>query len=226
MQLAKEEFRSRIRKLVGEIDSACVDTFKLRTTDWQTGQPLVIEKLNQILEFNALLIALKNRPDTSRFAGDLESVSFLVGDMRKADLELLYRIYATYSLSSGRIEEDKLAALNQLGNIFGLGTKKTESIKFAITSDVYRERVAQSIISGRLEAAKSRTDFLQNLCKELKFNAQEALKIHEELCLQIQKQPLSYRKSSTDVKSLERIRNMLSVTKPISELEHPDNMQL
>ncbi|KAK1365022.1 hypothetical protein POM88_040583 [Heracleum sosnowskyi] len=94
------------------------------------------------------------------------------------DLELLYRTYVKDSLSSGRMEEDKLAALNQLRNILGLGKREAESITADITSKVYREQLAQFITAGELETSESKAVFLQNLCEQLHFDAQKASEIH------------------------------------------------
>ncbi|KAK1377397.1 hypothetical protein POM88_024141 [Heracleum sosnowskyi] len=76
----------------------------------QTRQP--IEELDKILEFNSLLITLKKHPDASSFARGLGTVFLLGGeydgDRKMDDLKLLYRTYVTDSLSSGRMEEDKV----------------------------------------------------------------------------------------------------------------------
>ncbi|KAK1351580.1 hypothetical protein POM88_054267 [Heracleum sosnowskyi] len=184
-QIAIEQFRNHTRKLVGESISAALHKLKSRGRERPTSQPQAIEVLNKILEFNALLIALKKHPRTRSFAQGLGSISFLDGgydgDRKMDDLELLYRTYLTDYLFNGRIEEDKLAALNQLRKIFGLGEREVESITLDVTSKEYRYRLGQSIISGRLEAAKSKEGFLQNLCEELNFNAQKAVEIHEEI---------------------------------------------
>ncbi|KAL8102151.1 hypothetical protein AgCh_026877 [Apium graveolens] len=154
-ELAEELFRNHTRKLVEENISAALSTLKSRTRAVQTRQP--IEELDKILEFNSLLISLKKHPDVSSFARGLGTVSLLGGeydgDRKMDDLKLLYRTYITDSLSSGRMEEDKMAALNQLRNIFGLGKREAESITLDVTSKVYRKRLAQSVTAGHLEAA-------------------------------------------------------------------------
>lgn len=224
-ELAEELFRNHTRKLVEENISAALSTLKSRTRAVQTRQP--IEELDKILEFNSLLITLKKHPDASSFARGLGTVSLLGGeydgDRKMDDLKLLYRTYVTDSLSSGRMEEEKLAALNQLRNIFGLGKREAESIMLDVTSKVYRKRLAQSVSAGHLEAAESKAAFLQNLCEELYFDAQKAVEIHEEIYRQKLKQSVSNGElSDEDVKSLERTQIMLCIPKQTVESAHAD----
>ena len=69
--------------------------------------------------------------------------------------------------------------MNQLRNIFGLGTREAENITLDVTSKVYRKRLSQSVSSGDLEIADSKAAFLQNLCEELHFDPLKASEIHE-----------------------------------------------
>ena len=69
--------------------------------------------------------------------------------------------------------------MNQLRNIFGLGKQEAEVIVLDVTSKVYRKQLAQSVSRGDLVAAQSKAEFLQNLCDDLHFDPQKAIKIHE-----------------------------------------------
>ncbi|RZB80729.1 Protein TIC110, chloroplastic, partial [Glycine soja] len=74
--------------------------------------------------------ALEDLPDVNHFArgGEYD------GDRKIEDLKLLYRAYVVNALSSGRMEINKIAALNQLGNIFGLVKREAEAITLDVTS--------------------------------------------------------------------------------------------
>uniref|UniRef100_A0A1U7Y3R6 Protein TIC110, chloroplastic-like n=1 Tax=Nicotiana sylvestris TaxID=4096 RepID=A0A1U7Y3R6_NICSY len=224
-ELAEEMFKEHARKLVEECISLALGSLKSRTR--ATGATRVIEELDKILSFNNLLISLKNHRDASRFAPGIGPVSLVGGeydgDRKMDDLKLLYRAYITDSLSSGRMEEDKLAALNQLRNIFGLGRREAETITLDVTSKVYRKRLAQAVTSGDLEAAESKAAYLQMLCEELSFDPQKALQIHEEIYRQkLQQLVADGELSDEDMKALERLQVMLCVPKQTVEAAHAD----
>ncbi|KAB5512898.1 hypothetical protein DKX38_029926 [Salix brachista] len=137
----------------------------------------------------------------------------------------------TDALSGGRMEEHKLAALNQLKNIFGLGKREAESITLDITSKVYRKRLAQGVSSGDLEFSDSKAAFLQNLCEELHFDPQKATEIHEgtdaPLFPEIYRQKLQQCAadgvlSDEDVKALTRLRVMLCIPQHTIDAAHSD----
>ncbi|KAK3024369.1 hypothetical protein RJ639_043273 [Escallonia herrerae] len=225
-ELAGDIFREHTRKLVEENISAALNTLKSRTRAAREARR-VVEELDKVLAFNNLLISLRNHADASRFACGLGPVSLLGGDYdgdRKIDdLKLLYRAYVTDALSNGRMEEDKLAALSQLRNIFGLGKREAETITLDVTSKVYRKRLAQSVSSGNLEAADSKAAFLQNLCEELRFDTQKAIEIHEDIYRQKLQQAVSNGElSEEDVKALERLQIMLCIPKQTVEAAHAD----
>lgn len=225
-ELAEDIFREHTRKLVEENISRALTMLKSRTRA-ATESQRIIEELNKILAFNDLLISLKNHPDAGRFARGLGPVSLMGGDYdgdrKMDDLKLLYRTYVTDSLSIGRMEEDKLAALNQLKNIFGLGKRESEQIALDVTSKVYRKRLGQSVSGGHLEAADSKAAFLQNLCEELHFDPQKAFAIHEEIYRQKLQQAVSDGElSEDDVKALERLQVMLCIPKSTVEAAHAD----
>ncbi|XP_059659856.1 protein TIC110, chloroplastic isoform X2 [Cornus florida] len=224
-ELAEDMFKERTRTLVEENISTALSILKSRTRAAVTTQ--VIEELDKILAFNSLLISLKNHPDAGRFACGIGPVTLLGGeydgDRKRDELKLLYRAYVTDSLSSGRMEENKLAALNQLRNIFGLGKREAESITLDVTSKVYRKRLGQAVSSGDLEGADSKAAFLQNLCDELCFDPQKAIEIHNEIYRQkLQQAVTDGELNEEDVKALERLQIMLCIPKQTVEAAHAD----
>ncbi|KAJ6761850.1 PROTEIN TIC110 CHLOROPLASTIC [Salix koriyanagi] len=225
-ELAEDLFRQHTRKLVEKNISAALDRLKSRT---RTVQDVVkvVEELDKILAFNNKLISLKNHEDAASFACGVGPVSVSGGkydsEREKDDLKLLYRAYVTDALSGGRMEEHKLAALNQLKNIFGLGKREAESITLDITSKVYRKRLAQGVSSGDLEFSDSKAAFLQNLCEELHFDPQKATKIHEEIYRQkLQQCAADGVLSEEDVKALTRLRVMLCIPQHTIDAAHSD----
>ncbi|PSR86217.1 hypothetical protein CEY00_Acc31855 [Actinidia chinensis var. chinensis] len=221
--LAEDTFREHTRKLVEDNISIALSLLKSRTREASS----VVEELDKILSFNRLLISLRNHPDASRFAPGLGPISLLGGeydgDRKMDDLKLLFRAYVTDALSSGRMEEHKVAALNQLRNIFGLGKQEAEVIVLDVTSKVYRKQLAQSVSRGDLVAAQSKAEFLQNLCDDLHFDPQKAIKIHEEIYRQkLQQAVADGELSEEDVKSLERLQVMLCIRRETVEAVHRD----
>ncbi|KAJ0547432.1 hypothetical protein HanOQP8_Chr08g0291311 [Helianthus annuus] len=225
-ELAEDMFREHIRKLVEANISTSVDVLKSRTRTAKDAR-LIVEELDKILAFNNLLVSLKNHPDASRFARGVGPVSLIGGeydgDRKMDDLKLLYRAYVADSLSGGRMEKEKLSALSQLRNIFGLGKREAESIAIEVTSKVYRKRLAESVTGGALEAAESKAAFLQNLCEELHFDPEKAIEIHEAIYRQNLQQYVNDGELSDDeVKSLEKLQVMLCIPKQTVEKIHED----
>ncbi|KAB5512899.1 hypothetical protein DKX38_029927 [Salix brachista] len=95
----------------------------------ELAEDLFRQHTRKLVEKNisAALDRLKSRTRT------VICIALLFGTFED-DLKLLYRAYVTDALSGGRMEEHKLAALNQLNNIFGLGKREAESITLDITS--------------------------------------------------------------------------------------------
>lgn len=225
-ELASDMFRGHTRKLVEENISAALEVLKSRGRAVRGVKPVVVE-LEKILTFNDLLISLRDHPDSSRFARGIGPVSLVGGeygsDRKMDDLKLLYRAYVTDSLSSGHMEENKVASLNQLRNIFGLGKREAETITMDVTSKVYLKQLTEAISGGDLEAADSKAAFLQNLCDRLRFDPQKASEIHEEMYKQKLQQCLSDGElSEEDVKALLRLRVMLCIPQNIVEAAHAD----
>lgn len=224
-ELAEDMFKEGTRKLVEENLTTALSILKSRTRASEATR--IVEELNKVLKFNNLLISLKNHPEANRFARGIGPVSLLGGeydsDRKMDDLKLLYRAYVWDSLSSGRMEEEKLTALNQLRNIFCLGTREAESIKLEVTSKVYRKRLAQAVSSGDLAAAESKAAYLQNLCEELQFDAEKAVEIHEEIYRQkLQQAVADGALSDLDVKALEKLQIMFCIPKETVEAAHAD----
>lgn len=69
--------------------------------------------------------------------------------------------------------------LGKIKNLFGLGTKEAESVVLEISSKVYRRQLAQAVKSGELEKAESQAAYIEELCENLKFDFEDAFKIHE-----------------------------------------------
>lgn len=225
-ELAEDMFKEHTRKLVEENISTALSILKSRTRAVR-GATQVVEELNKALAFNNLLISLKNHPDAGRFACGVGPISLMGGeydgDRKMDDLKLLYRAYVADSLSSGRMVENKLAALNQLKNIFGLGKRETEGIMLDVTSKAYRKRLAQSVSGGDLEAADSKAAFLQNICDELHFDPKKASEIHEEIYRQkLQQCVADGELNEEDVAILLRLRVMLCVPQQTVEAAHAD----
>ncbi|EEF44660.1 protein TIC110, chloroplastic [Ricinus communis] len=225
-ELAEDLFRQQTIKLAEENISAALAVLKSRTTA-VNGVKQVVEELDKILAFNSKLISLKNHADAASFARGVGPVSVLGGEYdnerKMDDLKLLYRAFITDALSSGRMEENKLAALNQLRNIFGLGKREAEAITLDVTSKAYRKRLAQSVSSGDLGMAESKAAFLQNLCEELHFDAQKATEIHEEIYRQkLQQLVADGELSEEDVVALNRLRVMLCIPQQTIDACHSD----
>ncbi|KAH0876794.1 hypothetical protein HID58_064188 [Brassica napus] len=181
-ELAEELFREHTRAVAIENITSALGVLKSRTRAVKS-MSLVVEELEKVLEFNNLLVSLKNHSEAANFARGVGPISLIGGESdferRMDDLKLLYRAYVTDALSSGRIEENKLVAMSQLRNILGLGTREAEAISVDVTSKAYRKRLANAFSSGDLEARDSKAKYLQKLCEELHFDAQKASAIHE-----------------------------------------------
>ncbi|XP_058747968.1 protein TIC110, chloroplastic [Vicia villosa] len=225
-ELAENLFRGHVRKLVEENISVALGILKSRTRA-VPGVSQVVEELEKVLAFNDLLISFKNHSDTDRLARGVGPVSLVGGeydaDRKMEDLKLLYRAYVSDALSSGRMEDNKFAALNQLKNIFGLGKREAEAILLDVTTKVYRKRLGQTVSSGELELADSKAAFLQNLCDELRFDPQKASELHEEIYRQkLQQCVADGELNDANVAALLKLRVMLCVPQQTVEAAHAD----
>ncbi|KAK1353584.1 hypothetical protein POM88_051953 [Heracleum sosnowskyi] len=146
-ELAEELFKRHTRKLVKENISAALRELKTAQTS---------KELDKILDFNSQLIKFGKHPDASRFARGLGTICLLDGE-RDDDMKLLFRRYVLDSLSGVRIEETKRAALNQLGNIFGICEREAKAIIVESALQLFDQ------ISARdLKAAASQAEFPSN----------------------------------------------------------------
>ncbi|KAL4283427.1 hypothetical protein GQ457_16G012320 [Hibiscus cannabinus] len=225
-ELAKDLLIEHKRKLVEQNISVALNGLKSRGRT-AGGVKQAVEELDKILSFNDLLISLSKHPDADRFARGLGPVSLVGGeydsDRKMDDLKLLYRAYVTDSLSSGRMENHKLTALNQLRNILGLGNKEAEAIILDVTSKVYQKRLSQAFQSGELEMADSKAAFLQNLCEELHFDPEKASEIHEEIYRKkLQQCVADGELDDSDVAGLLKVRVMLCIPQQIVDAAHSD----
>ncbi|KAK8480681.1 hypothetical protein V6N13_094256 [Hibiscus sabdariffa] len=225
-ELAKDLLIEHKRKLVEQNISVALNGLKSRGRT-AGGVKQAVEELDKILSFNDLLISLSKHPDADRFARGLGPFSLVGGeydsDRKMDDLKLLYRAYVTDSLSSGRMENHKLTALNQLRNILGLGNKEAEAITLDVTSKVYQKRLSQAFQSGELEMADSKAAFLQNLCEELHFDPEKASEIHEEIYRKkLQQCVADGELDDSDVAGLLKVRVMLCIPQQIVDAAHSD----
>ncbi|KAL5102264.1 hypothetical protein RYX36_006591 [Vicia faba] len=225
-ELAENLFREHVRKLVEQNISVALGILKSRTRA-VPGVSQVVEELEKVLAFNDLLISFKNHSDIDRVARGVGPVSLVGGeydvDRKMEDLKLLYRAYVSDALSSGRMEDNKFAALNQLKNIFGLGKREAEAILLDVTTKIYRKRLGQTVSSGELEMAESKAAFLQNLCDELCFDPQKASELHEEIYRQkLQQCVAGGELSDENVAALLKLRVMLCVPQQTVEAAHAD----
>ncbi|KAE9606040.1 hypothetical protein Lal_00025003 [Lupinus albus] len=225
-ELAENLFKEHARKLAEENISTALGTLKSRTRA-VPGVNQAVEELDSLLALNNLLISFRNHSDVDRFARGVGPISLgggeYDGDRKIEDLKLLYRAYVSDALSGGRMEDNKLAALNQLRNIFGLGKREAEAVSLDVTSKVYRKRLGQAVSSGDLEVADSKAKFLQNLCDELHFDPQKASELHEEIYRQkLQQCVAGGELSEDDVAALLRLRVMLCIPQQTVEAVHSD----
>ncbi|OIW16091.1 hypothetical protein TanjilG_18806 [Lupinus angustifolius] len=226
LKLAENLFKEHARKLAEQNISAALVMLKSRTRA-VPGVNQAVEELDSLLAFNNSLISFKNHPDVDRFAHGIGPISLgggeYDGDRKIEDLKLLYRAYVSDSLSGGRMEDHKLAALNQLRNIFGLGKREAEVVSLDVTSKIYRKRLGQAVSGGELELADSKAKFLQNLCDELHFDPQKASELHEEIYRQkLQQCVADGELSEEDVAALLRLRVMLCIPQQTVEAVHSD----
>ncbi|KAF3611373.1 hypothetical protein DY000_02044615 [Brassica cretica] len=225
-ELAEELFREHTRAVAIENITSALGVLKSRTRAVKS-MSLVVEELEKVLEFNNLLVSLKNHSEAANFARGVGPISLIGGESdferRMDDLKLLYRAYVTDALSSGRIEENKLVAMSQLRNILGLGTQEAEAISVDVTSKAYRKRLANAFSSGDLEAQDSKAKYLQKLCEELHFDAQKASAIHEDIYRQKLQQCVTDGELSDDnVAALLRLRVMLCIPQQTIEAAHAE----
>ncbi|KAK1370044.1 hypothetical protein POM88_036136 [Heracleum sosnowskyi] len=136
-----------------------------------------IKELDEILDLNFQTFG--KHPDASRYARGLGAIYLRDGELKNDDLKLLYEYYVSDSLSGGQIEEYKdkksisltkmifiyidLAAMNQLGSIFGLCEKESKAI---IAKSAY-ELSDKSISVCHTDVGARLADFYYTMLKEL-----------------------------------------------------------
>ncbi|KAL6642892.1 hypothetical protein ACP70R_021073 [Stipagrostis hirtigluma subsp. patula] len=179
-EIAAEMFREHAKKLVQENISSALDLLKSRTPN---SLPQAVDEVNTVLKFDSLLTTLSKHPQADQFVRGLGPVS-LAGehdhDRRADDLKLLYRAYSTEVLSDGIVDDEKLAPLNELRNIFGLGKREAEGILSEVKALIYRRRLAKAF-NSELASVPSKAAFLQILCEKLQFDPELASKMHEDI---------------------------------------------
>ncbi|KAK8964807.1 hypothetical protein KSP40_PGU014691 [Platanthera guangdongensis] len=218
-------FRGHTRKLAEENVSTAVNFVKSRMQAERASQ--VVEEIDKVLALTDLLTRLSKHPEANRFVPGIGPISLLGGeydsDRKMDDLKLLFKAYVAECFPNGRLEEQKLVALNQLKNIFGLGNREADAIMIEITAKVYRKRLSQAVSSGDLEAASSKAAFLEDLCDELHFDPQKLAKYTKEIYRQKLQQSVTAGELSEEaVASLLRIRVLLCIPQGTVDAAHAD----
>lgn len=225
-EIAADMFRDHTRKQIEEDISSALEVMKSQGR--VRGSAIKVkDELDKLLAYNQALTDLSKHANKERLPPGIKFVTVLGGEYdsdRKVDeLRQLYRAYASEALSSGRLEDDQVAALNQLKKIFSLGTRETEQIMLEITTKVYRRRLSQVVSGGDLEAAPSKAVFLQNLCNELRFDPQKASEVHEDIYRQkLQQCVADGNLSKEDVAALLRLRVLLCIPQQTIDSAHAD----
>ncbi|CAN6304736.1 unnamed protein product [Urochloa humidicola] len=179
-EIAAEMFREHVKKLIEENISSALDILKSRIPDSLTQ---AVEEVKSVIRFNSLLTTLSKHPQADQFARGLGPIS-LGGeydhDRRADDLRIIYKAYATEVLSDGIVDDDKLAPLNELRNIFGLGKREAERVLSDVKAQIYRRTLAKAF-NTELASVPSKAAYLQILCERLQFDPELASKMHEEI---------------------------------------------
>ncbi|CAN6310638.1 unnamed protein product [Urochloa humidicola] len=179
-EIAAEMFREHVKKLIEENISSALDILKSRIPDSLTQ---AVEEVKSVIRFNSLLTTLSKHPQADQFARGLGPIS-LGGeydhDRRADDLRIIYKAYATEVLSDGIVDDDKLAPLNELRNIFGLGKREAEGVLSDVKAQIYRRALAKAF-NTELASVPSKAAYLQILCERLQFDPELASKMHEEI---------------------------------------------
>ncbi|CAN6323635.1 unnamed protein product [Urochloa humidicola] len=179
-EIAAEMFREHVKKLLEENISSALDILKSRIPDSLTQ---AVEEVKSVIRFNSSLTILSKHPEADQFARGLGPIS-LGGehdhDRRADDLKILYKAYATEVLSDGIVDDQKLAPLSELRNIFGLGKREAEGILSDVKAHIYRRTLAKAF-NTELASVPSKAAFLQILCEKLQFDPELASKMHEEI---------------------------------------------
>ncbi|KAJ7564728.1 hypothetical protein O6H91_02G030900 [Diphasiastrum complanatum] len=224
-EVASELFRGHARKQLEEHITQASNVLKTRTR--VKDMKIVVTELDKALAYNTSLGALSGMVEASKLPPGLGPVSLLGGsyesDRKMDDLKQLYRSYLTDAFSAESLEQEKVNALSQLKNIFGLGNREAESIMLDVTIKVYRRRLSQAVTGGELEAAPSKAVFLQNLCDSLHFDPENASKVHEEIYRQKLEQCVADGSlSDEDVSALLRLRILLCIPQETINAAHTD----
>ncbi|RLN41256.1 hypothetical protein C2845_PM01G38650 [Panicum miliaceum] len=221
-EIATEMFREHVKKLVEENISSALDILKSRIPDSLTQ---AMEEVKIVIKFNSLLTTLSKHPQADRFARGLGPIS-LGGeydhDRRADDLKILYKAYATEVLSDGIIDDEKLAPLNELRNIFGLGKREAEGILSDVKSNIYRRTLAKAF-NTELASVPSKAAFLQILCEKLQFDPVLASKMHEEIYRQkLQQFVADGELSKEEVEALMAFQVRLCIPQETVDAAHTD----
>ncbi|XP_031503247.1 protein TIC110, chloroplastic isoform X2 [Nymphaea colorata] len=218
-KIAAHLLRKHIRKLIEEKVAAALAVVKSRSRSKELS---IIDHLEAVLSFNSLLISLTSHPEVSRFPPGIAPFSLSGGkhdgDGKVDDLKLLYRSYLMQAFSNGHIER---TALDNLKDIFGLSKSEAGRIMLEISSVFYLRRLSKAFSQGELERATSKETFLQNLCSELRFDPEEAHRLHKEIYRQkLQLAVADGALCEEDVASLLQLQVLLCISQKTVDAAH------
>ncbi|KAG0587880.1 hypothetical protein KC19_2G198400 [Ceratodon purpureus] len=224
-EVAAEVFRTHVQKQLEEHIVAAMEVLKSRARIKDTAK--IVRELDNALAFNEKLSTIASQADAGDLIPGIGPISVLGGqfesDRQMDDLKQLYRIYLTEAFAGGKLEENKVVALGQLRNTFGMGKREAESIMQEVTVKIYRRMLAKAVQNGDLDAAPSKAMFLQNLCDTLQFDPAKAGEVHEEIYRNKLEQCVADGKlDDEDVKNLLRLRVLLCIPQEIVDAAHAE----
>lgn len=223
-EIAADLLRARLRERIEERLTFATETLKSRTRT--RGTTKALDELEKVLAYNDSLAAISAKAEKWRLPAGIGPVTVLGGlfdDERKMDeLKQLYRTYLSEAFATGRLEEEKIASLGKLKNVFALGNREAEDIMLDVTMKVYRKRLAQAAAAGgELDQASSKASFLQGLCDDLRFDPEKAKEVHEDIYRQKLQQCLSNGElDEDDAKALRRLHVLLCLPQEMVDAAH------
>lgn len=223
-EIAADIFRAYLREQIEVHLSSALDMLKSRSRMRDASK--VVEELDKMLEYNASLTEVAKQADLSSLPPGIGPVSVLGGqfdnERKMDDLKQLYRAYLSEAFGGGQLEEDKVAALGKLKNVFALGNREAEDIMQEVSVKIYRKRLAQAaVVGGDLDKAPSKASFLQTLCDSLRFDPEKAKEVHEDIYRQKLQQCLADGElNDDDLKALRRLHVLLCLSKETVDAAH------
>jgi len=224
-EVAAEAFRTHVQKILEKYIMAAMEVFKSRAHKKDTAT--ILRDLDNALAFSAKLGAIASAADAGDLVPGIGPISILGGqlesDRQMDDLKQLYRIYLIEAFAGGRLEADKVVALGQLRNTFGMGKREAEEVMLEVTVKIYRRMLAKAVQNGDLDAAPSKAVFLQNLCETLQFDPAKASAVHTEIYRSKLEQCVADGLlDDEDFQNLLRLRVLLCIPQEVVDSAHAD----